>query len=626
MTYTITYTGDQHSKVGDIECHRADFAVRQNFPTSWKSRVSYRKDMQAALAIGLGGDISERVMSFVKVYCYEQFFYELLQNNIASWGACAFHRPITPTEVLEYLQANMRISYSLQNGSMVFRKKPTRVSLPGEVFICLYKAAIFIPSVPWNVNVGAAMELEVHGLGDNNSDGVMKYLWTMEVLMKHFQHDGRMKSLYTPDKANLTRTNYEVMMIALKRASEEYLDKSIYWKVDRIRLSRVNKLEREVIKPMMSSMQFSNSITILEKEVNDKDRYKEVEVSEKEVYQVPDTQRFEAEWIRMTNESKRVEEFILREKEREEELRRMGELAEKYKCESGDSEDDNHVLQNHVEPEVIRRLAEEGHVKRNKAWGDRFDVLFDKVYYEFLAVHPRGTNRPKGKKKRGVKLMKRAVRTPEVMHGPINMQYKTKERTVVKTKVVDTWENIPKGKQTQEGWQVTANLQMQRVLMLGVACDFHNSREKRLAKREKNIKGANFGLMWTVTTMRRGQKNPKERKNLKKHAIDFIGAISKSTNYMGKKDKFVNRTPEFCQLITSEPSDRTLVENFTLRYIVTTLVRYVATESFAKLGHAGMRELVRTTISDKKLHNPPDNHVQRSFSAEMRRLLRLILD
>jgi len=84
----------------------------------------------------------------------------------------------------------------------------------------------------------------VHGHGKFQHE--CEYLRDMETLMGYFQHNGTLSRPFRPAKANLNRTRYESLMICCKKRFEHWGLGKFYWKVDPIRLNKVNRIIEEL--------------------------------------------------------------------------------------------------------------------------------------------------------------------------------------------------------------------------------------------------------------------------------------------------------------------------------------------------------------------------------------------
>jgi hypothetical protein len=109
----------------------------------------------------------------------------------------------------------------------------------------------------------------VHGVVPVYTRG-MEYVKTLEILLDYFRHTGEMKTEIVPAKANLNRTQYEVLMILVKQYAQELIGKNVYWKVDRKRNNAVKDIRENFVEPLRKAMKLTSKIRLPEMKIRPK--------------------------------------------------------------------------------------------------------------------------------------------------------------------------------------------------------------------------------------------------------------------------------------------------------------------------------------------------------------------
>jgi hypothetical protein len=635
--YEISYgSSSDFYLVGDVEYHRSNFTVTQQLPAHWHEvGMSYRADMYRCLDEIFPQAASDCIMSYLKTFCYETVFYALYRNNIANWEPVLHCRPMTPHEVLCYLERNMYINFRLCNANAVQRVCKGSMD---EIFICLYDQDIFVPSTGWEILHDSEPEVQIHGVEDVPFENTMRYHWVMEILMEHFGHNGLMKSPFVPHKANLTRTNYEVMMIALKRASEKYLLKPIYWRVDPIRLNRVRRLEEEVIEPKEAAMCLIPELDLhYYPQYDETDRYVEIKEIEVRIEKVIHTEKMEAEWEAMCRKTKEYEEKVEQQK-REEEQATLTEAAGHVSSEEEWSEEE--IIEEPPKPKgawakkygmtsyLLASIADDVSIYKRKPKTAPRDVVIEvinpPIKKEEKAVEPASSTMVVEEKAVEPASSTMVVRPeiPGVYHGPINKIMREVKTETVKTRMHDRWSEEKK-RSIQEGWQATVNLNMSNILAVQTACDYHHNldmRRKKARQRTTKGKGVTFGFMDHDTIvakkgwLKRGPKKTKARKRIKEGVGEFISLAKVKPNEWTKAFSHVKKS--FPDGVSED-----LVKKFTMRTLFNTATRILAHRSFSLCTHEYMIQTLVRIQAGLSTRKPNEFNMSRGFRAELRRIL-----
>lgn len=211
--------------------------------------TSLSKSVHLILERKFSCDLVESIMQFLSFPCFNEMFFNLNMNGLMKQVYLGENTMSYKTFV-ETLRFNMTCGLIINNGDVLLEIHPPNQTVPGVVPIFVENGFINY----WNGQIlkkGHKKSSFVHGIVDEPLSGLMKYHKALILLRKHFGHNGDMRSIHVPNRGNLNRTQFETMMICLKMASKEYLEKPIYWKVDPIRKNRAQKIYEQVVVPNM---------------------------------------------------------------------------------------------------------------------------------------------------------------------------------------------------------------------------------------------------------------------------------------------------------------------------------------------------------------------------------------
>lgn len=198
---------------------------------------------------GLDSHMTDTVKDFVGSLCYEDMCFELCLRQYLSVMPPHINGGITKSNLIKFLGQHLQIAFTFLYTGELFHENQ-RLRDKGEIVIVAEKHNVFLLKNSYRLSRYHISYNRLHGLQKWGLEN-LEYLKRMEILMDHFQHNGSMKSMFVPDKGNLTRTQYELMMILLKGYSCEYLDKPIYWKVDKRWKNRATRIDTEVVVPKL---------------------------------------------------------------------------------------------------------------------------------------------------------------------------------------------------------------------------------------------------------------------------------------------------------------------------------------------------------------------------------------
>jgi hypothetical protein len=206
--------------------------------------LSYETQVVNLLKYKLPLENIEAVLSFSNEMCFNKVF--MVLNDIGMIKKChhLHDSPITIRRLLDIFRQNTYCNIRLVNGSTMYLIPPTgRVQRETTFFVKVDNSNVTISSQDFEVNRNCSPSMLVHG-NFKDLGKTARYYKYMELLFDYFGHDGNMVKVYKPDRANLNRTQYELLMICLKREyTRIFNDKQFYWKIDKKRIPRVLKIE-----------------------------------------------------------------------------------------------------------------------------------------------------------------------------------------------------------------------------------------------------------------------------------------------------------------------------------------------------------------------------------------------
>lgn len=202
------------------------------------------------LKFGLTTDLQNLAQSFLAPLCYEEMCYELCARGYMNVMPKYYRSGISYVEMLLFLKNHLNIAYTMLCSGEYFHENRSKKDI-GEVMIVTENNNIFLLKGWHRVSSFHRTAGLLHGI---HKWGLreLEYIKRMEILFSYFGHNGEMKTEFVPNKANLNRTQYEVLMIMLKRYSQDFLEKPLYWKVDMKRKNRALKIHNEFVVPRLS--------------------------------------------------------------------------------------------------------------------------------------------------------------------------------------------------------------------------------------------------------------------------------------------------------------------------------------------------------------------------------------
>jgi len=298
------------------------------------------------------------------------------------------------------------------------------------------------------VNPFRAKSEIVHGRPDLVD--VAEYLKVMQALMFHFKHNGLMRNPHVPARANLHRTAYEVMMICLKEYAMELAGINIYWKVDPKRTNKVQRLKKQVCEPALGISTIKLPLVF--------DYTKKIVVTEEVVHEAVFPDR---------DHPRRVEAI------REIEEYNMG--LEDFDAGSVEALEEKHY---NVHKKLIyprRKVVPGAHTRRT---ADATDRTTSRIKWRI-----KDSKEIKARKEQGYyqksytpKPSYYEYANPE-SHGidPVDHTHVEVRKEYVE-KIVRQTHNPT----TQERWQIKANIEMSRVLEVGLIADYNQRLNQRV--------------------------------------------------------------------------------------------------------------------------------------------------
>jgi uncharacterized protein YnzC (UPF0291/DUF896 family) len=148
--------------------------------------------------------------------------------------------------MLSLIRQNTFCNIRVLNGKALYQAFPLgRVQRNETVFLKVEQCDISFVNNNTIADNLCSPSFTVHGPRKGNFNNTVDYLIIMEMVLNRFEHDGLMTKPFRPAKSNLSRTKYEIMMGVLSHYHKKLVDNSFYWKVDRIRVNRIDQIIEE---------------------------------------------------------------------------------------------------------------------------------------------------------------------------------------------------------------------------------------------------------------------------------------------------------------------------------------------------------------------------------------------
>jgi len=199
----------------------------------------------ALAAKGLPSPILQNIMSFHHEMCFNKILLQLRSKLLVNKGTINCNTPITFERFVKYLEQNTRCHTIIANGYEIRTIVPIgRIRMDVVVSLIVENENIRFNQESFLVDRYKVRSSWVHGHGKFQHE--CEYLRDMETLMHYFEHNGTLSRPLRPAKANLNRTRYETLMICCKKRYEHWGLGKFYWKIDPIRLPKVNRIIEEL--------------------------------------------------------------------------------------------------------------------------------------------------------------------------------------------------------------------------------------------------------------------------------------------------------------------------------------------------------------------------------------------
>jgi hypothetical protein len=517
----------------------------------------------------------EEIMSYHHEWCYNKVFLRLLNARLLK-GFSLPSGPISVDHFLRLLKLNSLCSFYMVNGNEVLLH---RTDSSKSFCVWIRDEDVEVLDFARGVNPFRKKSAVVHGRPEFLA--VVEYLKVMQTLMHHFGHSGRMRTPYIPARDNLNRTTYEVMMICLKEYAFDLAGIKIFWKVDPKRFNRVQKLKQEVCEPALMLKAENMEKTFFYSRIVEKVVLKEnVEV-------FPDKDFEERQQIIQENEQfqMELEDFPAGDEAALEKLHCRVHVKKshphkekwKHKVPKKDEVKKTSAELRYARYQERRRRQGEAVITRT--------VIPEATYEEYLQPKPHGLN---------------PFNTPRVR------KYLTEERV----KEVQTHDP-----NTQERWQATVNLEMDKVLLYGKRADY-------------NLR-VNISLPWEKHRIpgNRRDRDPQEKLNIvESHINNYEPRIAPRIRQLRTKREAArrNKIRELKKTYPDHSFPKELVEQYTLKLLFYVFYVFGATQGVACLTHQQMLRCIECVGNNHKI--PAMNNGKKNrFRKRDRKFVRIIL-
>jgi len=248
-----------------------------------------KKANRNILSIILPDFAVKKILSFHHQWCHVEVSLRLINSGLLKSSMQRPDREMTVKDFTESLKNNMLINFSIANGNELRTYEIGKKD--GDVCIVIENENVRLLDNEWIADPMGKVSTKVHGIP--KLEDALRYVRILELLLHHFKHTGEMKGPFIPKKANLSRTDYEVLMITLKHYAKTIMGENIYWKIDPIRRRRVERLKQEVVEPIWKTMRITSEVKIPDLDILRKNTY----TVEEKIRHPDPTEKFRSEAI-----------------------------------------------------------------------------------------------------------------------------------------------------------------------------------------------------------------------------------------------------------------------------------------------------------------------------------------
>jgi len=219
------------------------------------------EETEAALLDVFPPELTTKIMQYHHEWCHVLVIKRLIVSGWMSTAAPRYHHAITTSAFEAILKTHMRLDYSIMNGPEVKQYRARESPERGEICLYIKDENVTLCDSTVSTSWQRGRSSWVHGVVPVYTRG-MEYVKTLEILLDYFSHTGEMKTEIVPAKANLNRTQYEVLMILVKQYAQELIGKSVYWKVDKKRNNAVKDIRENFVEPLRKAMKVTSNIRL----------------------------------------------------------------------------------------------------------------------------------------------------------------------------------------------------------------------------------------------------------------------------------------------------------------------------------------------------------------------------
>jgi hypothetical protein len=241
--FSLHYETENNRHYTTLCCYQQNQFIRlePNFSLQdYDSRVSEifsRKLDQNSIA---------NIMSFTGEMCYNKVFMVLNDQGFMKKSHHLENQPLGFRKVISLLRLNTFCNIKILNGKTLYQAFPLgRIQRSETIFLKIEQNDITFVTEEVTADFNSYHSFNVHGPRTGSFNKKIEYLTIMEMILNRFEHDGLMIKPFRPAKSNLSRTKYEIMMGVLSHYHKKLINASFYWKIDKIRLNRINQIIEE---------------------------------------------------------------------------------------------------------------------------------------------------------------------------------------------------------------------------------------------------------------------------------------------------------------------------------------------------------------------------------------------
>jgi hypothetical protein len=241
--FSLHYETENNRNYTTLCCYQANQFIRLEPNLHLED---YDSKVFEILSLKLDTSSIRNVISFAGEMCYNKIFMVLNDHGFMKKSHHLETQPLGFRKVISMLRLNTFCHIKILNGKTLYQAFPLgRIQRAETIFLKIEQDDIKFVNEETIADHNSSHSFNVHGPRAGSFNKRVEYLTIMELMLNRFEHDGLMTKPFRPAKSNLSRTKYEIMMGVLSHYHRILIDSSFYWKLDKIRVNRINKIIEE---------------------------------------------------------------------------------------------------------------------------------------------------------------------------------------------------------------------------------------------------------------------------------------------------------------------------------------------------------------------------------------------